>query len=135
MSKIKGFKEWLKEQEMANDETMPPEMMDKDQPPEEPTKETPPDEPITVIPKKKRVIFRSLRGIFPIPFPRGIDNNLTRGRTSSDEGVEMHFHLYKVNTQGDGKTTKTSAGPNHTHEIEKLIVKPAGSVPHTHKLQ
>jgi len=141
---ILSFKEWLKEQEtppppemMGNGdgETTPPEMMDQNEPENGPSEPTPPGE-TEKTPQKPRRVFKSFKSFIHIPFPKGTfnDNDIRTGRTSSD-GEVVHFHLYKINSEGSGKTTKTSDGPGHVHIIQNLKVLPAGAGNHTHKIQ
>lgn len=51
------------------------------------------------------------------------------GKTTATEG---HTHQFRVNDEGDGQTTVTSAGPAHTHVIEKWRVLFHGN--HTHNI-
>lgn len=43
-----------------------------------------------------------------------------------------HIHYAKVDDDGNGKTTSTSTGPDHTHKIFEWIVQPAKG--HIHEL-
>ena len=57
-------------------------------------------------------------------------------RTSTDGECE-HYHEFKADTQGNGKTTFTIGEncPDHFHKIKNWDVMPAGKDGHTHTIE
>ena len=65
---------------------------------------------------------------------KAMDSPYELGRTSED-GKHPHYHRYRINGKGHGKTVKTvGEGADHIHKIVKYKADSAGSVPHTHNL-
>lgn len=54
-------------------------------------------------------------------------------RTDLGNGEIAHFHEVEVDVQGNGKTTMTSTGPAHHHEVVANKIQPGGKDQHMHK--
>ena len=56
--------------------------------------------------------------------------------TTTVDGIDPHYHEYKVDAVGNGRTTKTiGRGPFHIHHIVNFTVDIGGRDLHTHKVR
>jgi hypothetical protein len=60
------------------------------------------------------------------------ENYLTEEKYKTEKNQTGHIHYASIDSDGDGKTTSTSTGKDHTHKVFQWIVQPA--MEHLHNL-